>query len=147
MSSNASQRELAVAAFNRTWELIDTEQRTPEQNREMLTAACASRHLWNDIGGPEQFATGDWQVAHVACLLGHASMALDFAVAAYVTASTSDVPQWLVASTCEGLARAHSLAGHDMERDEWIQRAHEILSGIDDAEDRELIESQLATID
>ncbi len=147
MSGNPSQRELAVAAFNRTWELIDSKERTSEQDREMLAAACASRHLWNDIGGPEQFATGDWQVAHVASLLGYSSMALEFAVAAYPTASTSDVPQWLVASTCEGLARAHSIAGHEVERDAWIQRARDILAKIDDAEDWELIESQLATID
>jgi hypothetical protein len=146
MTNETTQRDLAVAAFNRTWELIDDNDRTAEQDREMLVSACASRYLWREIGGPEQIATGDWQVAHVASLLGHSAMALEFATAAYAIASTSDVPQWLVASTCEGLARAHAVAGHEVERDDWVRRAREILAEVADAEDRDLIESQIATI-
>jgi hypothetical protein len=144
--ADKTQRQLAVAMFNRTWELIDTTDRTAEMDREMLASACASRALWAGIGSPEQLATGDWQVAHVASLLEHPQLALDFASNAYATASTSDVPRWLVASTCEGLARAHAVAGHDDECDAWTQRAREILADVDDAEDRELIETQLATI-
>jgi len=141
-----TQRDLAVAMFNRTWELIDTADRTAELDREMLTSAAASRALWADIGGPEQLAVGDWQVAHVASLLGHKQIALDFASAAYRRASAADVPRWLVASTCEGLARAHATAGHHVERDEWVRRARAILTEVDDPDDRDLIESQLATI-
>ena len=140
------QRKLAVGMFNATWALIDTKDRSPEQDREMLTAACASRQLWGNIGGPEQLVTGDWQVAHVASLLGHTALALDFATAAYSRAAVSEVPGWLKASACEGLARAHAVAGHSQERDAWIDRARQLLAEVDDAEDRELIESQIATI-
>ena len=107
-----SQRGLAAQTFNAAWNLIDKSERTSEEERQMLTLACASRALWEGIGGAEQKVTGDWQVAHVASLLGHASLALEFANAAYEEASTSDVPTWLLASTCEGLARAHATAGH-----------------------------------
>jgi hypothetical protein len=69
-----------------------------------------------------------------------------FATAAYERAAAADLPTWLVASTCEGLARAHAVAGHDDERDAFVARAHELLATVDDAEDRSLIESQLATI-
>ncbi|HVQ87699.1 MAG TPA: hypothetical protein VMT88_05905 [Actinomycetes bacterium] len=141
-----SQRALAVQMFNGAWDLIDKADRTPDEERQMLTQAAGSRALWEGIGGAEQAVTGDWQVAHVAALLGHASLALDFATAAYERASTSDVPTWLVASTCEGLARAHAAADHDEEKDAWIARAHALLAEVDDAEDRELIESQIKSI-
>ncbi len=83
----------------------------------------------------------------MAALTGHADLSLDFAAAAYERASDADVPLWLKASTCEGLARAHAAAGHEAERDAWVLKTRELLEQVDDAEDRALIEGQLATID
>ena len=141
-----SQRELAAQTFNAAWNLIDKSERTSAEERQMLTLACASRALWEGIGGAEQKVTGDWQVAHVASLLGHGSLALEFASAAYEGASTSDVPTWLLASTCEGLARAHATAGHVDETATWIEHAERLLATVDDTEDRAVIEGQLSSI-
>lgn len=132
--------------FNQAWDLIDKSGRTPAEDRRLLTLAMASRALWDDIGADEQWITGDWQVAHVAALTGFADLALDFAAAAYERAARADVPLWLKASTCEGLARAHAVAGHDAERDAWVLRAGELLEQVDDADDRAVIEGQLSTI-
>ena len=146
MTQSKSQRDMAVEYFNAAWTLIDDPDRSAEQERQMLVLACASRQLWSEVGGPAEVATGDWQIAHVAALTGHDDLALDFANAAYELAVASDVPRWLVASTCEGLARAHAAAGHHAEKDAWIATAREQLAKVDDSEDRELIESQLASI-
>ncbi len=141
------QRELAVRYFNQAWDLIDKSGRTAAEDRRLLTLSMASRQLWDEIGAAEQWITGDWQVAHVAALTGHADLSLDFASAAYERAATADVPLWLKASTCEGLARAHAVAGHDAERDAWVLKAKELLEQVDDPDDRAVIEGQLATID
>jgi hypothetical protein len=140
-----AQRALAVRLFNRTWELLESA-RDEAGEREMLVTALASRLHWDGIGTDENLAAGDWLVAHVASNLGHADLALDFASAAHARATTGDVPLWLVASTQEGLARAHAVAGHDEERDQWAADARTTLAGVTDTEDRELIESQLATV-
>ena len=140
------QRTLAVLFYNQAWDLIDKSGRSPADDRRLLTLAMASRALWDDIGGDEQWITGDWQVAHVAALTGHAGLALEFAVSAYERAAQADVPIWLNASTCEGLARAHAAAGHTAERDAWVVKARELLERVDDADDRAVIEGQLATI-
>lgn len=142
-----ARRDLAVELYNQTWALLDQESRMAADDRRMLAAAMGSRALWQEIGGAEQHAVGDWQVAHVASVLGHADLALDFATSAYETAAQAEVPLWLEASTCEGMARAHAAAGHADERDAWIARAQEILGRVDDADDRQLIEEQLASID
>ena len=141
------QRALAVQYFNQTWDLIDQPTRIAADDRRMLTLAMASRALWDDIGADEQLITGDWQVAHVAALTGHADLSLDFAAAAYERAAGAAVPLWLKASTCEGLARAHAAAGHQAERDAWVLKARELLGQVDDDDDRALIEGQLATVD
>lgn len=132
--------------FNQAWDLIDKSGRTLAEDRRLLTLAMASRALWDDVGGDEQWITGDWQVGHVAALTGHAALALEFAAAAYERAATADVPLWLKASTCEGLARAHAAAGHDAERDAWVLKAKELLERVDAADDRAVIEGQLSTI-
>ncbi len=141
------QQALAARLFNRTWELLESS-RDAAGDREMLASALASRLHWEGIGTDENLAAGDWLVAHVASHLGYADLALDFATAAHERASTADppVPLWLVASTEEGLARAHAVAGHDDERDRWAADARATLAGVDDDEDRELIESQLDTV-
>ena len=146
MTSTRTQRELAVDYFNAAWDLIDQDQRTAEQDRQMLQYSFASRQLWGEIGGSVEVVTGDWQIGHVASLIGYSDLALDFANAAYERAISTDVPRWLVASTCEGLARAHAAAAHDDERDVWVAKAREHLAAVEDDEDREQIEAQLATV-
>jgi hypothetical protein len=140
-------RVLAVQLFNRTWELLENP-RTPAGDREMLASALASRLHWSGIGGSDNYAAGDWLVAHVSSQLGYADVALDFATSAHEIAMAADPPvsAWLVASTMEGLARAHAAAGHDEERDHYAAAARRTLETVDDAEDRELIASQLASI-
>jgi hypothetical protein len=144
----AAQRALAVRLFNRTWELLEDADRDDAGDREALMTAMASRLHWAGIGTDENLAAGDWLVAHVASLLGHADLALDFAAAAHERVSTSpeELPTWLVASTLEGLARAHGVAGHEEERDAFAADARSVLEAVDDDEDREIVESQLATI-
>jgi hypothetical protein len=143
----AAQRALAAQLFNRAWELLETP-RTPADDRTMLACALASRLHWTGIGDDENQVAGDWLVAHVASHLGYADLALDFAAAAYETALAADppVPAWLVASAQEGLARAHAAAGHGDERDRYAADARRTLATIDDAEDRDLIAGQLASI-
>jgi hypothetical protein len=141
-----AQRSLAVRLFNQTWELLEQTDRGPAGDRAMLASAMASRLHWEGIGTDENLAAGDWLVAHVASHLGYADLALDFAAAAHERAMSADVPAWLLASTQEGLARAHAVAGHPDERDQWAEDARRSLEAVDDDEDRELIESQLATV-
>ncbi len=143
----ADQRALAVGLFNRTWDLLEGE-RDAAADRALLATALASRLHWEGIGTDENYAAGDWLVAHVASRLGHAGLALDFATSAHERATTADppVPRWLLASTQEGMARAHATAGHEEERDRWADDARSTLEEVDDTEDRALIESQLATL-
>ena len=143
----ATHRALAVQLFNRTWELLESP-RSPADDRAMLASAIASRLHWTGIGTEENYAAGDWLVSHVASHLGYCDVALDFAASAYETAQAAapPVPSWLLASTQEGMARAHACAGHAEERDRFAAAARDTLDTVDDTEDRDLIAGQLASI-
>ena len=77
----------------------------------MVHAAHASRYHWGQVGGPEQLAIGEWQCARVYSVLGRAEPALHHARRCLEIATAGDVPDWLVASAHEGLARAYLVAG------------------------------------
>jgi catechol 2,3-dioxygenase-like lactoylglutathione lyase family enzyme len=142
----ACRRRQAIAAFNRAWDLIVSPERTAGDDDEMLAAAFASRYLWDAEGGDEQRAVGDWQVAHVASLLGNAELALARARRALERVEQNGWTDWRLASCYEGMARAESVAGNGAEADRWAGLAREVLGTLDDEDERELIGSQLASI-
>jgi hypothetical protein len=140
-------RARAVGYFNAAWALIDLPGRTPQQDRDMLTLACASRQHWGEAGGTaENLAVADWQVAHAASLAGYPQVALNFASAAAERADTADLPAWLRASTHEGLARAHAGCGDGEAYQREAMLVRELLEAVTDPDDRELVASQLASI-
>ena len=137
----------AKAAFNGAWDLIDKPDRSADDDRQMLTLAFASRWHWGEVGSAENKAIADWQVAHVASLIGETSLALAYAQAAYDAARRDDdLPDWLRASTAQGLARAHACAGDRASYEVYAAEARELIEHLDDEEDRELILGQLASI-
>jgi hypothetical protein len=142
----SAHRAFATASFNGAWELIDLTERTDAQRRQMLVLAFAARWHWGEVGTAENIAVSDWQVAHVANLAGETALALDFAQAAYNAARRDDLPDWLRASTAEGLARASAGAGDAEGFERYAAEARELIAALDDEEDRELISSQLASI-
>jgi hypothetical protein len=145
--SEPDHRELGIHYFNAAWDLIDLPERTPEQSRDLLTLTMASRQHWIEAGATaENSVTSDWQVAHAASLCGFADVALTFARAAAATADESDVPDWLVASAHEGLARAYAGAGDRGGYDHEVALTRTLLAAVASDEDRELVASQLASI-
>jgi hypothetical protein len=141
-----ARKAFAVAAFNGAWDLIDKKDRTPDDDRQMLTLAFASRWHWAEVGTAENTVIADWQVAYVASLIGDAPLALSFAQTAYDSARRAGLPDWMQASTAEGLARAHACAGNSSAYETYANEARERCGQLDDEEDRELILGQLASI-
>jgi hypothetical protein len=141
----ATRRALAAGLFNRTWELLETVGRTPEQDDEMIHAAHASRYHWGEIGRPVNLARGEWQCARVYSALGRAEPAMWHArrCLAILETDPEDVEDFDFPSAYEGLARAAAVAGDPEEHDRWEARARAALDAISDPEDRAIIEADL----
>lgn len=139
-------RKIAVETYNHCWDLLDRDDRSPDEDFELLTSAFASRYHWSLAGGPEQWAVSDWMVSRAAADIGEGSLSLAFALRANDAMQEFDAPDWLVASAAEGLARAYAALGSEQDRDEWCNNAESLVEAIADEEDRELIASQLATV-
>jgi hypothetical protein len=57
---------LGAALFNRTWELIGKEDRTPADDDRMLHMAHASRYHWGEVGSAANLVRGEWQCSREA---------------------------------------------------------------------------------
>ena len=139
-------RQFARELFNVTWDLIEKVDRSSEDEVNMLLAAAASRWHWGEVGGAEERATGDWQVAHAASLLNESGLALRFARRHLLAAERAHWDGWRLASAHEGMARAWATAGNALEREHHLAAAREALAREPSAEDRQVVEEQLATV-
>ena len=144
---HATRRALAAGLFNYTWTLLENPDRTPEQDDEMLHAAHASRYHWGEVGEPVNLSRGEWQVARVYCVLGRAEPALYHARRCVELNAANDAREdWELGSAYEAMARASAVAGDLAARDEWKVRAAAELPKITDADDRQILEQDLATL-
>jgi hypothetical protein len=139
-------RIFAASAFNQAWDQIDKAQRSADDDAAMLLATFASRYHWEVVGTEENRVVGDWQIAHVASLLGLSAIAMRFARSSLDRAVEHGFEGWLLASCHEGMARAHASAGNDSERDRHIRTAARLLDNVDDPGERNLVESQLESV-
>ena len=139
-------RRFAVDLFNRSWDILDQAERTPADEEELLAVAFASRWHWDQIGGDEERAVGDHQIAKVASLLGHGDLALRYATLALERTEAAAWGGWRLAAAYEGMARAHAAAGDTAARAEWVAKTEAALAAIPDPEERQVIADQLATV-
>lgn len=145
----ATHRRLAVDLFNRSWRLLETENRTPEQDDELVHVVHASRCHWGEVGTAANLARGENQCARAYAALGRAEPALHHANRAVelVRAGGEGLEDWDLASALEVLARAHLAAGDREEAAHYAGLARKELESVADPDDREVIASQIAELD
>ena len=143
---SSDHRKIAVALFNRTWELLDKDNRTDAENAEMLTAAFTSRYHWQQVGDPTNFSVSDWQVSRVAAVLGYPDVADEYGRRSLAIAATASLAPFYVGYAHEALARAARLAGNRDAVAEHLAAAHEMLDQVQDTGERGLLGADLADL-
>jgi hypothetical protein len=112
----------------------------------MLLCAAASRWHWGRVGGAQEVAVADWQITHVASLLGLADLALLFAARSLRAAEREGWGGRRLASAHEGMSRACAPDDDAAGRERHVEAAHAALADEPDEEDRTLIAGQLASV-
>ena len=141
-------RRLAVDLFNRAWQLMLLPERTPEQDDELLHTAYASRHHWAEVGTVANAARGEWQLSRAYTFLGRAEPARHHAqrCLACCESDPGALEDWDLPYAYEALARAELVAGNADEARRLAAKARELGERVADAEDREHLAADLATL-
>ena len=121
-------RQLGVDLFNYTWTLLERDDRTPDDDDELIDAAHASAHHWRRADGvrPENRARSEWQLSRVYSVLGRTEPALYHAQRCLDHCVEHGLADWDLAFAYEALARAHKLAGDEAECARHVELARAV---------------------
>ena len=144
-------RALGVALYNRTRALLEIEGRSPAQDDEVIDCAHASAWHWRQVGNAANAAhavRGHWLCSRAYAILGRGESAVHHARRAgeILAAGGDGIEDWDAAAAAEAMARALAVSGDAAGASEWKMRARGLLEGVADAEDRAVIEGDLATL-
>jgi hypothetical protein len=137
-------RTFAPRAFNETWELLDTTELGREEQEEMLASTFAQRYHWYQIGTERNRAIADWQVSRVAVVLGYADLARRFGERSLEIAVEYDLDPFVRGFAHEAIARAAAEVDDVETFTEHLELARAALAEIEDDQDREILEADLA---
>ena len=123
----ATHRTLAVAAFNSTWDLLDVayDERSEEQNEEMLRRAYAAAYLWQRAEGYTSVneARSLWMLSRVWRAIGNGPQALHYAQKCLAVTEEANLVDFDLAYALDAMARALAMTGRADEARTWWERA------------------------
>jgi hypothetical protein len=146
--SPETHRALGAGLYNRAWDLLEIDGRTAAQDDQLVDAAHASAWHWSQVGNAANATRGHWLCSRVYAVLGRGDEAVHHARRAQDILAAGGVgfEDWDAAAVAEAMARALAVSGDAAGSAEWKARATDALGAIADAEDRAVIEGDLATI-
>jgi hypothetical protein len=141
-------RVLAVGLFNRTWDLLEIEDRTARQDAELIDTAHASAWHWRQVGNAATEARGHWILARAYSVLGHGPEAVYHATRAneVLAAGGEGIEDWDAAAAAEAMSRALVANGDLAGAATWKAMAEALLEGVADPDDRGVVEGDLETL-
>lgn len=137
-------RTFAPMAFNQTWEWLDANGLSREDEEAMLAATFAQRHHWYQVGTERNRAIADWQVSRVAVVLGYADLARRFGERSLEIAVEYDLDPFVKGFAHEAIARAAAEVDDVETFTEHLELARAALAEVEDDEDREVLQADLA---
>jgi hypothetical protein len=138
----ATHRSNGIDLFHRCWDLLE-QAPSPERNEELLQTAWASLREWSVAAGPKEWAIGEWMLARCAGEAGFGALAVDAALRAHQRTQGFEAPDWLVASSIEGVARAYVDSGEASLAATWIASAAQHIEELAGEDDRTVLAGQL----
>jgi len=133
-------------AFNlETWQLLQKENRTPEEEERMIGAAHASHCHWQAVGGVVEAQRGLWLVSHVYAELGLGEPSLRYAhrCLQLTDRHPEQMQDFDRAYAFEGMARAAAVAGDGGTAARYRALAGETGATIANGEDRAIFTGDL----
>jgi hypothetical protein len=141
-------RELGAELFNKVWDLLSIERRTPQQEAEMIHAVHASAYHWSRVGEGPRLARSEWQCSWVYSELERPEPALYHAhrCEAVCKEYADELEDFDLPAMHEAFARAQLVAGNREEALHRLKLASDLCAAIADPEDREIIQAQIDSI-
>src|SRR5258708_4049149 len=135
-----AQHHFAVDFHGRTWELLDKQKRTADENERMLAYAYASFAHWLAAGTAVRHQRGEWMLARVYAVLGDGHLALQHAqrCVELLHANEGEMEDFDFAFAYESVARGFAIEGDRTQAEKFIEKAQSAGKAIAEKDDREI---------
>jgi len=144
----SAHKYFSVQCFNQAWDLIEKEDRTADEDEEMVRLTLAS--AWHWIQRPDckpvNKSVGYWQTSHIYAILGQASNARRYAQLCLSASQGENIPPFYLGYAYEALARAEKTAGNREKMDEYLGEAYHTAGLVKKDEDRKQLMDDLDKI-
>ena len=138
-------KKLSVECFNKCWEYIEKENRTIEDNEEMILLASTSLWSWKNRFDctPQKLSVGYWQMARVHCLAGNLRIAEEYGKRNVEISLKSELPPFYLGYAYENLVQFSVLSNNFQEAKKYLELANEQLNIIKIESNQKLLEADL----
>jgi hypothetical protein len=138
-----AQKKLAVDLFNRTWELLEKPDRTPEETELMINCVHASCYHWSVVGTALHRARGEQMIGKLYCLLNRPEAALHHARQCLELVEANGFKDWDLAFAYETMARASATGGNRAEFKKYHTLARKSATQIKEKGDQDYFLAEL----
>jgi hypothetical protein len=138
-------RHFGKTTNGRVWELLEKEDRSKDEDDEMVAAAYTSYYHWSQVGTAVNLQRGHWMISRVFMVLEQSEPALVHAQRCMeLTEAHPDLMEdFDVAFAHEALAHAYALCGETSKARKLYSRAVKLGEQIADEEDRSIFMGDL----
>ena len=125
--------------FNLAWDMLDSSQRTDQQDTQMLAASYTSLWHWQqrEDCANKNLSVAYWQISRIHAILGHADLARQYGH--YCIEHSREEGPFYLGYGYEALARAEKIAGNEDLMYRYKTEAARLGGEITEKEDREII--------
>jgi tetratricopeptide (TPR) repeat protein len=117
MKTIESHKQIASKCFNKVWDFLDMQERTREEEEQMIHLAHTSFWHWTQVEEhtPTNLSIGYWQIARVYAVVGSGEQSRYYAERCVEVSMQESIPPFYIAYGYEALARAYMVLGQGEE--------------------------------
>ena len=144
----AAHKYFSANCFNKAWDLIDKEQRTQEEDEQMIRLSLASHYHWTQRPDYSNAGAsiGYWQTSRIYAILGQAQNAMRYGQLCLEASQGDDIEPFFLGYAYEALARAAAVAGNHQAMNTYLDNARAAANEVEKDDNRKMLLDDLSTI-
>lgn len=144
----AAHKYFSAHCFNKAWDLMEKQNRTAQEDEEMVRLSLASHWHWTQREDytNKEMSIAHWQTSRIYAILGQADNARRYAQLCLEASQGEVLPPFCLGYAYEALARAESVAGNGDKMEEYLHEARGVAEKMSDPDVKKQFLEDLNTI-
>ena len=147
-NQSAAHKYFSAQCFNKAWDLMEKQNRTAQEDEEMVRLSLASHWHWTQREDytNKEMSIAYWQTSRIYAILGQADNARRYGQLCLEASQGMDLPPFCLAYAYEALARAELVAKNSDKMEEYLSEARGVADKMSDPNVKEQLLDDLNTI-